>query len=144
MTPPRRSKAEKALDELYAMVPAMKGCKGLCQRSCGPVPATPVEVERMERRSGKKFGHREDDLTCHMLSAVGRCTVYGDRPMVCRLWGAVETMRCPWGCEPERLLTADEGRQLLGASVEAGGGSAQEILDKSVQAIAGARARRQR
>ena len=31
----------------------------------------------------------------------------------CRLWGIVETMKCEWGCVPERYLTHEEGFEFL-------------------------------
>jgi hypothetical protein len=37
----------------------------------------------------------------------------------CRLWGAVESMPCPWGCQPEGGLLPDaEGRRLIQAAAE--------------------------
>lgn len=40
----------------------------------------------------------------------GRCTIYSERPAICRLWGASEALRCPYGCKPEEgWLTAHEG-----------------------------------
>jgi hypothetical protein len=115
----RRSPAEKALDELYAQVPTMLDCKGLCHRSCGPAPCSTTERKRIERRAGKPLDVTHD-LTCTMLTNVGRCSVYGDRPMICRLWGATEEMPCPFGCRPARMLTRDESRELLARSVEVG------------------------
>lgn len=44
----------------------------------------------------------------------GRCEVYEVRPMVCRLWGAVEGMQCPYGCVPPAGYLPDrEGQRLL-------------------------------
>lgn len=51
-------------------------------------------------------------LRCHKLRN-GRCTVYEDRPASCRLWGVVESMECPWGCRPEKMLTFEEGHEIL-------------------------------
>jgi Fe-S-cluster containining protein len=57
-----------------------------------------------------------------MLTAVGRCAVYGIRPMVCRLWGLVEGMPCPHGCRPDGGLLPDtEGRRLLIEAERIGG-----------------------
>jgi hypothetical protein len=39
-------------------------------------------------------------LTCSALDGVGRCSVYEERPLLCRLWGAVEKMTCQFGCVP--------------------------------------------
>jgi Fe-S-cluster containining protein len=43
----------------------------------------------------------------------GRCSVYEDRPLICRLWGAVESMPCVHGCEATPGLLMDAGAQAL-------------------------------
>lgn len=51
-----------------------------------------------------------------------RCSVYEDRPLICRLWGAVESMPCPHGCEVTPGLLMDAGAQtLIRRSLEVGG-----------------------
>lgn len=103
---------ERELRLLYAKLPKLD-CKGLCAECCGPIAATPHERRRIERRAGKKLEAPPPTATCSMLSAVGRCTVYGDRPFICRLWGVVASMKCPHGCVPEGgFLTHQEGARL--------------------------------
>ena len=81
-----------------------------------------VEWERIIERLGfePKAGDFSTllDLQCPMLSPDRRCNVYDIRPLICRLWGLVRTMRCPWGCVPERWLSHEDGHRLL-ARVEA-------------------------
>jgi Fe-S-cluster containining protein len=115
------------LDDLYAQVPDV-GCKGLCVDSCGSVAMSPEERRRIAERGvhlpllAAFVGH------CPALRN-GRCSVYEVRPMVCRLWGAVEGMKCRfgrvrfldlwhegevpsrvWGCDRRAGRTADEAR----------------------------------
>jgi Fe-S-cluster containining protein len=105
----------------YAAVPKVN-CKGKCIRACGPIEATPRERLVFERATGKPF---PDPLTvlkskhaeCPYLDAMGRCEVYRDRPMICRLYGAVQGMRCPFGCVPERWLSDTEASELLKATL---------------------------
>lgn len=59
------------------------------------------------------------DATCPSLTASGRCAVYSVRPMICRVWGLVREMACPWGCVPDRWLSGREVQRLL-ASVADG------------------------
>lgn len=107
------------LDELYASLPAIE-CKGLCARSCGPVMCEPSEALRAGGKyklltlNGRTVAAYEVDrkLRCNLLRN-GRCTAYDNRPTICRLWGIVETMPCLWGCQPERMLTDAEGREIL-------------------------------
>lgn len=49
---------------------------------------------------------------CALLRRDGACSVYVDRPLICRLWGVVETMPCPFGCRPERWLSEQEALEL--------------------------------
>ena len=91
----------------WASVPTMH-CKGLCQDACGPIDASTAERELLSGRgvdlpdaatalrawlvSGGKY-------TCPAL-VDGRCSAYDVRPTICRLWGAVEGMPCPYGYVP--------------------------------------------
>ncbi len=53
-----------------------------------------------------------------------RCEAYGDRPMVCRIWGMVEELACPWGCRPEGgFIDSVQGLRLMNLSLWYGGSS---------------------
>jgi hypothetical protein len=93
---------------------------------------SPAEYERFCDRLGRepreRVTYKNDGATmltatwCPALTAVGRCRIYSDRPMVCRLWGVVESMPCPYGCLPEGGLLSDvDGMALLGDAMVAGG-----------------------
>ncbi|MFG3438396.1 YkgJ family cysteine cluster protein [Nonomuraea sp. NPDC047897] len=125
----KRSDMDAALDGLYAEVPDV-GCKGLCHQACGPIGMNPREHQRIRER-GVKIPHRRDalaelgetgDYTCPALDKDNRCSVYDVRPMLCRLWGATETMPCAYGCRPAEgdLLTDAEGHALLAHSLDVG------------------------
>lgn len=107
------------LAEIYARVPAI-ACKGLCHVSCGPVPATRLEIEAIEKTTFVPWGV-DANGTCSMLFA-GRCTAYEKRPLLCRLWGVVESMPCVFGCTPDRMLSDAESRGLLDAAGKIGDG----------------------
>lgn len=115
------------LQPLYDQIPAVP-CSGQCGRNrqntcCGPIGCTKVEAELLEAFNGStcKWFPRPDgsvimNLTqqrCPHLGLSGRCEAYAVRPLICRLWGAVEDLRCPWGCKPDRYLTRLEARRLL-------------------------------
>lgn len=119
MTKARRA-ALKALAKLYAQVPRL-ACRGLCTESCGPIPMSWFEQLCVaDANEGKlPMAMPVVDLgqlcSCPLLTH-GRCSIYHARPLICRLWGAVDDphMRCPYGCRPEpRYLTAAEGHKLL-------------------------------
>lgn len=63
-----------------------------------------------------------------MLTDEGRCSVYDVRPMVCRLWGLVPSMRCPYGCKPEGgYLSEREGMRMLLEANAIGGPPERQI-----------------
>ena|SRR2546421_4656866 len=108
-----------ALDALYAAIPHLD-CKRLCQQSCGPIVMSRREWDRIEARRGaaRMYASAENRRTmvCPYLDAAsGACSVYAVRPLICRLWGVVKRMRCPWGCKPERWLSDKQARKLLRA-----------------------------
>lgn len=104
-----RGEAYAALEAIYAKVPDV-ACRGLCGPYCGPVPMSALELGRMRRAGADPHG---STLQCGCLAG-GRCAAYDLRPLICRLWGAVRNLRCPWGCAPPgRLLSDREARDLM-------------------------------
>lgn len=115
---PNARKQDRELDALYATLPRLD-CQGFCSESCGPIGMSVRERTRILERSGPVKS--DSSGTCSML-AERRCTVYEIRPMVCRLWGLVRSMPCPYGCRPEGGLLSDEdGKRLLAAADRLGG-----------------------
>lgn len=116
------------IDRLYTQLPTIN-CKGLCVECCGPICMTDMEADRISKQvpdfplkkttigleSGQVLGegYVSDCLRCPLLSNEGRCTVYSIRPLICRLWGMVQSMRCPFGCTPSRWVTPRESFKLL-------------------------------
>jgi len=128
----RNAATDTAMAALYAQVPAIPGCKGLCHTSCGPIEMSNRERQKIRDRHGVDIPElpRGPRLlltviapkTCPALTPLNRCGVYDDRPMLCRLWGAVENLPCVYGCVPDggRLPNVD-GAALLAESFEVGG-----------------------
>jgi Fe-S-cluster containining protein len=110
---------------IYERVPKV-ACKRRCQQACGPVFEAGGLTAREYERVTNLVGARPiaPGLVCGYLDRSGLCSVYGMRPLVCRLWGAVDhpQMRCPHGCEPERWLTDEEARALLAEMEQVAGG----------------------
>lgn len=104
------SDGEIEVRAIWSRVPSVN-CRGLCVEACGPIAMSDAEEAILDRR-GVRVGFDRETLTCNQLK-FGRCQVYEDRPLVCRLWGAVPEMRCPFGCEP--VLTSAEGALLMAA-----------------------------
>jgi hypothetical protein len=105
------------LAAVYARIPGTN-CRGLCQEGCGSIGLTTLEQARIEQRHGLRLPILAVfDDHCPALNEAGRCTIYDDRPTVCRLWGAVPSMPCPHGCEPTQMMTDAAGLLAL-ADVE--------------------------
>lgn len=109
--------SDDSLDAIYAEIPVIR-CKRKCAAACGPV----VQMGMMGTREMVRLQLFEprpdvaDPLRCTLLDhATELCRAYEMRPLICRLWGVVDSplMRCPHGCEPDRWLTDDESRALL-------------------------------
>jgi uncharacterized protein len=103
------------LDALYATLPTIR-CRKLCGESCGPVLLTTGEAERVRRFGHAKLRTDATTATCSALSPRGTCRVYPARPLICRVWGLVKRMSCPFGCVPDRWLTDVEFAKLAAAS----------------------------
>lgn len=111
------------LDDLYAKIPRI-ACKGKCQQSCGPVGMSKTEAKAIESAAPGLIqtepfaggtllvSNFTEEMHCPALQH-GRCAIYANRPMICRLWGVTKDMRCPWGCRPARWLDKSECHELL-------------------------------
>ena len=100
-------------------------CKPDCHACCGLVPFTDSEKARVQvvrpLEQWEPFGNGSwvpraalDTFRCPFVTSHG-CGIYQDRPMVCRLFGAVDhpNMNCPMGCGPKRKLTDRQSRAIL-------------------------------
>lgn len=119
-----------AIEAAYDAVPKIF-CKGLCASACGPIGYSAAEADRMREdgalpptiRQHPKHGKHDgcgDGIMCSQLTDDDRCAIYENRPMVCRLWGAVKRLKCPHGCKPARGFLTDEQAWGLLAAVEDG------------------------
>lgn len=97
------------LDSVYDQIPEVR-CKGLCQEACGPIAMTGAEWRRIVAARGG-VPPVATSLTCPLLDANGRCSVYPVRPFICRVYGAAQELPCPHGCG-ERLLSLVEVARL--------------------------------
>lgn len=99
----------KKLSELYRAIPFF-ACKPGCSDCCGVVPIAKSEWQAI------KLAKREagaDCLTCEYLID-SKCSIYKDRPFLCRLYGATTDakMACPHGCGPEKPLSMKQAKIL--------------------------------
>lgn len=123
----RRSDIDAQLVDLYSQVPEIPDCDGSCWISCGPIEMSDRERQRLREAGyritpGEQARLQADTYWCEALTSEKRCAVYELRPLVCRLWGATEGMKCPRGCVPAGgFITDEEGWQLLADADRTGG-----------------------
>ena len=120
--------------DLFDRIPKLN-CTGECGRRnsrlndtcCGPIGCTALEADWLDGFDGIKAewdscgnGNVNMDIeslfpmrVCPHLGIGGRCTAYEARPLICRLWGVVERMKCPYGCRPERYMTEKEVNEIF-------------------------------
>ena len=128
-----RKRADAELTAIYAEVPDMLDCKGLCHDSCGPIPLTKREWQRLDMRgvqipdamkAVEEIAATGGEWSCPAL-VDNRCSAYDVRPLICRLYGTVDipSLRCTHGCRPKGgYLTDEQARLLIERALEAGGG----------------------
>ncbi len=119
--PYRGPSIAEQLDAVYAELPKME-CKGACWDSCSAIDMTEAERSRITRKYGLTIrpldavkSNRE--VRCPALTRFGQCSVYDLRPIICRIWGLVPTMRCNYGCVPEGGHISDKQAWMLMARI---------------------------
>jgi hypothetical protein len=95
---------ERHLEELRQRIPTFACIPG-CHDCCGPVTASSTEVARLPCKSLATHREALDKLDCVYLGEHG-CEVYGERPLICRLFGTTPRLPCPNGRRPDEMIEA--------------------------------------
>jgi hypothetical protein len=97
--------------QLCDKIPLM-ACKAGCSDCCGLVLFSKSEWKRIQGERQKQAAIED----CEYLHG-NHCSIYEQRPFLCRLFGAVsepgDMMSCPHGCRPENPLTPEEAQALM-------------------------------
>ena len=117
----------RRLRRVFAEIPSIN-CKGLCWGTCGPITVTALEDRTIREYcednniQHKQLPRSKEDvrarmiegcMECPHLNKNKQCDIYQVRPAICRMFGVVEGMACPFGCEPEGVLTDKHSQKLL-------------------------------
>ncbi len=105
MTPNHRK-----LHELRERIPSF-ACVAGCHDCCGPVTASSEEAAELPFVSEAVRAAALADFSCPHLGEHG-CTVYGERPLICRLFGTTPRLACPRGMRPETMIDAATERAI--------------------------------
>jgi hypothetical protein len=121
---------------LYAALPSLE-CRGKCAESCVPIDMSDAERDRISRTHGVRIPPRGETAgsACPALTFLGTCAVYPVRPMICRLWGVADAMRCPHGCRPTEGWLPDQTAMTLLLDSLAAGGSPLTIALPQLRAM---------
>ncbi|MET3453783.1 YkgJ family cysteine cluster protein [Pseudomonas kilonensis] len=87
---------------LRQQIPTFECVPG-CHDCCGPVTTSPEEMARLPRKTRAEQDAALKALDCVHLGPNG-CTVYDERPLICRLFGTTATLPCPNGRRPVELI----------------------------------------
>ena len=94
---------EESLSDIYDKIPCSV-CEADCFRCCtNMVQFTEEELNLMR-------GYKFDGKCSHLVN--GKCSVYENRPFVCRIYGTSELLRCD-GCTPSEYLTEEQTLKLI-------------------------------
>ena len=124
---PRERRGYRHIREIYEMVPSV-ACQGSCHDSCTVIDASDLEKKAIRERHGVSLppplparrlrqlrDNGETPPRCPALGPLNTCTLYEDRPLICRLYGADAALPCAHGCVPEGgWLAAAVGNEMIG------------------------------
>lgn len=122
---PTREDFRAELDAIYARIPAVT-CKGLCADTCTRIDASELERQLVADRGIELPPRVRHQLhlkliasghvgQCPALGPLNNCTVYTDRPLICRSFGTWRTSACEHGCIADRFVEAAEVFELAAA-----------------------------
>lgn len=117
-----------ALQAIYDALPTIE-CQSKCQGCCGPLIMSELEHSRLSAATLTPPSYDASTRTCSYLKH-DKCNVYTLRPLLCRLWGLTELMPCPYGCQPSRMLTNDEAREIQRQVTALSGG--RDVMARAV------------
>lgn len=101
-------KAARIHKQLYKKIPRFECIEG-CTDCCGPVPWSTYELQQA-RLSAPPPDNA--DKTCDFAKG-GRCAIHEHRPLMCRLFGTVDDLRCPHGRGPLKRLSTETGHDIV-------------------------------
>jgi len=92
----------RKLDDLRQRIPGFTCIVG-CHDCCGPVTASSEEMARLPLKTEAEHEAALAEWSCPHLGKQG-CEVYGERPLICRLFGTTPRLPCPNGRRPVYMI----------------------------------------
>jgi hypothetical protein len=115
----------EAIKKVWETIPEFK-CKDGCHDCCGIIAMTKLEWDNINPKLCGTISMEEHKVIASMFCPyikVGGCSIYENRPTICRLFGTVNTalLTCPHGCGPAIKMQPEQSRMILHAIDELGG-----------------------
>lgn len=104
------------LQAIYDQVPKVY-CKGLCTKTCTIAPCSAAERGQYAAKGLQPPQLDKSSKRCSYLIG-GRCRIYSDRPLICRLYGATPQLKCIHGCKVEGGRIPDSKAKKLIKEIE--------------------------
>jgi len=82
-----------------------------CHDCCGPVLASTDELARLPRKTEAERASAMQHWDCAHLGQHG-CSVYQERPLVCRLFGTTAALACPHGRGPALMIDGEMEKRI--------------------------------
>lgn len=98
------------VQRLRERIPTFECVPG-CHDCCGPVTTSSEEMSRLPVKTDAEHAAALEQFNCVHLGPNG-CTVYAERPLICRLFGTTPRLPCPNGCAPEQMIEPQVERQI--------------------------------
>ncbi|MGJ8670524.1 MAG: YkgJ family cysteine cluster protein [Oceanococcus sp.] len=98
------------VDRLRECIPTFECVPG-GHDCCGPVTTSSEEMSRLHMKTDAEHDAAISDFNCVHLGPKG-CTVYNERPLICRLFGTAAKMACPNGRGPKRMVDPEFKHQV--------------------------------
>jgi len=98
------------IEKLREGIPSFECVPG-CHDCCGPVTTSSEEMSRLPVKTDAEHEAALGELNCVHLGPNG-CTVYAERPLICRLFGTTASMPCPNGRRPETMVDSEIENQI--------------------------------
>lgn len=95
---------------LREQIPSFE-CTPGCHDCCGPVTTSSEEMSRLPVKTDAEHDEALNDFRCVHLGEDG-CTVYAERPLICRLFGTTQHMPCPNNRRPEDMIDTEVERRI--------------------------------
>ncbi len=112
--PIKVSRIKKELRRIYSKIPEFK-CLDNCGKCCGPIYwslAEEIVIRDFLKKNGIEYRKARSFLDyCPYLNENKRCDIYPVRPLICRVYGVLEDLKCPF-VRAEKTLNREEYEEL--------------------------------